>query len=160
MNRANKKAPSAFLQRHRCENRNHETRSRSLGGGQLDSVSAVFDSPVIYGVRVETSNPYHLLISNVYIRGRPGRLKQPFRMAASYHEQPGKVKPKFLCFKHFFALLFVQNVHTNRYSRALTIGRASPLIPNKYARRGNLQARAQPHFRANAASQSRALKNP
>jgi hypothetical protein len=26
-----------------------------------------FDSPVIYGVRVETSNPYHLLISNVFI---------------------------------------------------------------------------------------------
>ena len=79
-----------------------------------------FDSPVIYGVRVETSNPYHLLISNVYIGGRPGRLKQPFRMAASYHEKPGKVKekpgkvkPKFLCFPHFFALLFVQNVHTN-----------------------------------------------
>ena len=25
-----------------------------------------FDSPVIYGVRVETSNPYHLLISKGY----------------------------------------------------------------------------------------------
>ena len=103
-------------------------------------------------------------------------------MAASYHEQPGKVKPKFLCFQHFFAPLFVQNVHTNplqscaspkdfvvrakrsqlpliKTLRALTIGRESPFIPNKYARRRNLQARAQPHFRANAASQSRALKN-
>ena len=73
-----------------------------------------FDSPVIYGVRVETSNPYHLLISNVYIGGRPGRLKQPFRMAASYHENPGKVKPKFLCFQHFFTLFFVQNVNMIR----------------------------------------------
>ena len=27
-----------------------------------------FDSPVIYGVRVETSNPYHLLISKHYIQ--------------------------------------------------------------------------------------------
>ncbi len=43
--------------------------------------------------------------------------------------------------------------------RALTIERESPFIPNKYARRGNLQARAQPHFRANAVSQSRELKN-
>ena len=30
-------------------------------------LSDSFDSPVIYGVRVETSNPYHLLISNAYI---------------------------------------------------------------------------------------------
>ena len=27
-----------------------------------------FDSPVIYGVRVETSNPYYLLISKHYIQ--------------------------------------------------------------------------------------------
>ena len=32
------------------------------------TASDSFDSPVIYGVRVETSNPYHLLISKLYIQ--------------------------------------------------------------------------------------------
>ena len=36
-------------------------------GATLNTASAVFDSPVIYGVRVETSNPYHLLISKCFI---------------------------------------------------------------------------------------------
>ena len=96
MNRANKKAPSAFLQRHRCENRNHETRSRSLGGGQLNSVSAVFDSPVIYGVRVETSNPYYLLISKRY-------LVYGLRLAVKREN----VKRVFLLFSHFYDINFV-----------------------------------------------------
>ena len=32
------------------------------------ALSFVFDSPVIYGVRVETSNPYHLLYIESYIK--------------------------------------------------------------------------------------------
>ena len=35
-----------------------------------------FDSPVIYGVRVETPNPYHLLISKHYIQNGNQRVNR------------------------------------------------------------------------------------
>ena len=69
-----------------------------------------FDSPVIYGVRVETSNPYHLLISNVYILCPSDRIASAFWDDSILSIKPRKVKPKILCFTHFFTLIFVQNL--------------------------------------------------
>ena len=55
-----------------------------------------FDSPVIYGVRVETSNPYHLLISKRYIQN--GRFRPDDGILSGLR---AKVKPKTERFTHF-----------------------------------------------------------
>ena len=61
-----------------------------------------FDSPVIYGVRVETSNPYHLLISKPYIQN--GHHCPDVRILTVLS---GKVKPKIERFTHFLVQGFV-----------------------------------------------------
>ena len=79
---------------------------RSRKAERLNTASAVFDSPVIYGVRVETSNPYHLLISKCLYKRRGGASPLPFhglRLAVKRKN----VKSVFLLFSHFCAFIFV-----------------------------------------------------
>ena len=61
-----------------------------------------FDSPVIYGIRVETPNPYHLLISKHYIQN--GHLCPDVRILSGLKR---KVKPKIERFTHFLVQVFV-----------------------------------------------------
>ena len=67
------------------------------------TASDSFDSPVIYGVRVETPNPYHLLISKRYIQN--GRFRPDGRILSGLR---AKVKPKIERFTHFLLEIFVQ----------------------------------------------------
>jgi hypothetical protein len=76
-------------------------------------------------------------------------------MAASYHEKPGKVKPKFLCFPHFFALLFVQNVHTN----PLQSGTPREAYPKQICAARESAGESSAPLPRNAVSHNRALKN-
>ena len=66
------------------------------------TASDSFDSPVIYGVRVETPNPYHLLISKHYIQN--GHLCPDVRILSGLKR---KVKPKIERFTHFLVQVFV-----------------------------------------------------
>ena len=61
-----------------------------------------FDSPVIYGVRVETSNPYYLLISKHYIQNGLSSDKGTISVITL------KVKPKIERFTHFLHQKIVQ----------------------------------------------------
>ena len=67
------------------------------------TASDSFDSPVIYGVRVETPNPYHLLISKRYIQN--GRFRPDDGILSGLR---AKVKPKIERFTHFLLEIFVQ----------------------------------------------------
>ena len=77
----------------------------------------IFDSPVIYGVRVETSNPYYLLISKRY-------LVYGLRLAVKRE----KVKRVFLLFSHFYDINFCQSCTNVRLSSLMDAMRARDSI--------------------------------
>jgi hypothetical protein len=62
-----------------------------------------FDSPVIYGVRVETSNPYHLFISNISMQLTGSQPEAAFLRWLYYISMKQKSQAEILAFFTFFA---------------------------------------------------------
>ena len=88
-------------QRHVPGGEKNEFRSGSTSKTSY-TASDSSDSPVIYGVRVETPNPYHLLISKLYIQN--GRHRPDDGILTGINS---KVKPNFERFTHFLVQNFV-----------------------------------------------------
>ena len=82
-----------------------------------------FDSPVIYGVRVETSNPYHLLISKPIFTSRPHNNTYPLICQASFWEFYTKILMYFCagCINAIITGLWQPNGSNQHISRLVSL---------------------------------------